>query len=370
MTVVELAEGGELPEGFLELPRQIYGDDPAWIPEDAASVAAQFRAANPWFEKGRAMVACRPGQGRVAAFRVPGQCIDDEDVAYFGFFECVNDPSVARALLDEVETWARSQGATRVYGPINFSTFGAYRFRLEGFAEGVFPGEPYNPPYYPELLRASGFAQPEALRYLSFPIDIPVLLASSRSEYDAIRPVVESRLRIERLTAETWMANLDAFYLLVDEVFGQNFGYAPISREHFRQLMGQPFADKLCPYSSTVAWAPDGRIAGFFLTQPDYSPLMNQQAGAARQSSVSFERDFPRLPQPRTVLLRTVGVHPEFRRMGLSIYLGLEGCRLAQEQYGRVIATLLKTDNPSTRFPRRHTNAPRSYGLFTKSLEA
>ena len=60
-------------------------------------------------------------------------------------------------LFQRFEQWAKSNGAEAVYGPINFTTHGLYRVRLDYFEHGCFPGESYNPSYYPALLEKLGY---------------------------------------------------------------------------------------------------------------------------------------------------------------------------------------------------------------------
>lgn len=369
MQLIHVTAESCIPESFLDLPHQIYAGDMAWIPESRQGVRRQFKFDNPWFEQGEAVVAVADGKARVAGFFSSENRITGEPVAYFGFWETINDLETNQQLFRAIEDWAREKGAKRLYGPINFSTFGAYRVRTGGFEQGAFPGEPYNPSYYSSLMEGLGFQTNEDLNYLSFPVDIPAFLEATQREYNALRRRVTSQLKIEQLTADIWLDKIDEFYGLIDQIFGQNFAYTPLSREQFKSAMGASFAEKLCPLSSMIAWGKQGEIAGFFLAFPDYGPLMNLGAEPNRMDQVSFTNDFPKLPHPRTMLLKTVGTHPNYRRFGLGSYLGLEGCRLAQDKYERVIAALLKSDNPSTNFPRRHIQPTRTYALYTKSLQ-
>lgn len=357
-----------LPEAFIDIARQVYVDDPNWLPEEADGLRKQFSATNPWFDGRRACVAVIEGKGRLAGF-LPGQEINGEPVAFFGFWEAVEDVDANRELFAAVEAWARSHGAKRLYGPINFSTFGANRLRLDTFELGCFPGEPYNPAYYPALMEQLGYTR--GMRYYSYPVNIEGLLEGSRVEFEKIKPVVDAHFAIEALTPQVWLDNLDQFYELVEQIFGQNFAYTPISREAFGVAMGEAFAAKMCPHASILARTPDGRIAGFFIAVPDYAPLIKQGAAARIDASeFKFDRDFERLPHPRAVLAKSVGIHPDFRRTGLSIYLGLELSRRARELggYDTVIGALIREDNPSGRFPSRHVFDTRMYGMFEKAL--
>src|ERR1700760_227147 len=45
-----------------------------------------------------------------------------EQAGFFGFFECVDDVDVARALIDRARTWVLDRGAKFLRGPVNPST--------------------------------------------------------------------------------------------------------------------------------------------------------------------------------------------------------------------------------------------------------
>ena len=158
MRVVVRQGTAGLHESFVELPRAIYADDPLWIPEEDAGLQHAFSVGNPWFESGTAVTMCIPGRARLAVFRQQGRVIEGRQAAWFGFFESTADPGAAAVLLAEAGGWARAQGAEVLYGPIDFDTYGKYRLRTSAEPGGMpFPGEPYNPPYYDELLRRAGF---------------------------------------------------------------------------------------------------------------------------------------------------------------------------------------------------------------------
>lgn len=365
--MLEVGGINSLPDQFSQVATKVYAADPNWIPEDPQSLKSQFDARNAWFDGNRrACVVMAADNARLAGF-IPNQVINDEPVAFFGFWETINDLAINQALFAQIEDWARSHGAKRLYGPINFNTFGANRLRLDTFDLGCFPGEPYNPPYYPVLMERLGFSC--GMGYQSYPVNINEFLAKTKEARDKYQPDIEANFTIESLTPKMWLDNLEEFYSLVEQIFRDNFAYSPISFEAFRSVMGESFARKFCSYSSVLAKTKDGRIAGFFIAIPDYAPLVRQgNPQRIAQSAFSFDEHFEQLPQPRAVLAKSVGVHPDFRRGGLSNFLGLELSARAQPYYETVIGALIRDDNHSAKFPDRFVFDRRKYGLFNKAL--
>lgn len=352
-----------LPAAFTDLPRQVYASDANWLGEDPAAVQRQFSAANPWFADGQAWLGVIPGQARLAGF-CRQQEIDGEVAAFFGYWEGVDELAPHQHLFASLQDWARQQGAKRLYGPINFSTYGAYRLRLDAHDEPAFPGEPANPSYYPTLLTQQGFAL--RYRYLSTFQDTPSVINTVKADYLRIKPKLEQNLRFDAMTPAFWMSHLDELYGFVEAVFGNNFAYTPISRAGFEAACGQDFAQRFCPQTSVLARRLDGRIAGFFLAFPDYSPLMRQgSVTPIPASTISYEQHARLLPRPRLGLAKTGGVHPDLRTSGLFTALSCELSLRADGVYGQLCGALVREDNPSLKFAQRHGQAhARHYGLY------
>jgi hypothetical protein len=100
--------------------------------------------------------------GRVAAF-VDQKTLtkgNQQPTGGIGFFECINDITVAFALFDQCKQWIASKGAQAMDGPINFGS----RDRWWGLLVDGFEREPnyqcnYNPPYYKDFFEAYGFKE-------------------------------------------------------------------------------------------------------------------------------------------------------------------------------------------------------------------
>lgn len=355
---------------FHSVAQQVYHDDPLWLGEDLKSLTEQFRAALSQSDL-KLWTKCLPGIARLAVSISPRQVIDGRLSAFFGFWEGTDSPDQQSALFREAEQWAKDQGAECLIGPINLSTFYSYRVRLNEFAAGAFPGEPYNPPYYAGLLDTAGFRPLKQFHSWLGPIDDRVEALSADME-PALQGLESEGLSFLPLNGDTWLGRLDEFYDYVDQIFGNNFAYTRISRDHFETSFGSPIARRLCPHSSVLAQNADGEIAGFFLGFPDYGPLVQQ--GNKEQmvlSEIGFE-DFSRLKGRRTLLGKTGGVHPDFRNRGLFGIMSYLMLKRGSAHYDWGGAVLVREDNPSARVAELMFSRPqdqrRDYGLFAKDL--
>ena len=66
----------------------------------------------------------------------------------FGWFECVDDYEVFKALLDAVAEWGRSKGMELLNGPVGFTDFDHQGLLLEGFEYNSPMASLYTHPYY------------------------------------------------------------------------------------------------------------------------------------------------------------------------------------------------------------------------------
>ena len=92
--------------------------------------------------------------GRIAAHHVDG-----DPLAWFGGFECADDPAAVRALVDAVAEWAADRGAERVRGPaLYLPEDGDAGVLVDGFDHAGGTGRPWHPPWYAAHLAAAGLA--------------------------------------------------------------------------------------------------------------------------------------------------------------------------------------------------------------------
>lgn len=371
MTARVLARDGRagVDDAFAALPRLARGDDPRWIPEDPAALARAFSPANPWFAVGRAATLCVPGRARLAVFHDPCCRVEGAPTAFFGHWAHRGAPDATGALLAAAGEWARAAGATRLVGPVDFTTHGRYRVRLHAEPDALpFPGEPDDPADAPAVLAACGLVP---VRHYVTQLGVPGRDAVA-GRAAARRALLDAGYAIAPLDADGWLALLPEVYAAADAMFGANLAYTPLPEAAFVAAMGEPVARRLCPHTSLVARAPDGSLAGFVLVQPHWGALLVQGApgGPVPAAALSYAEHAPRLAAlgVRTAVARTVGVAPAHRRRGLMAALGATALERGRGRYDRWMAALVRDDNPSRRFGAAHAAAERRYALYARSL--
>lgn len=149
---------------FLNLPRDLYKNDPSWVCPLDNTLKSQFSPdKNPFFADGEAkrwILLNHSGKtiGRIAAFYSKEQVRAKKIPAGgCGYFECIDDQQAAHLLFDTAADWLKSKNLSAMDGPVNFGENDSlWGLLVEGFTHPGM-GMPYNFPYYRQLFESYGF---------------------------------------------------------------------------------------------------------------------------------------------------------------------------------------------------------------------
>jgi GNAT superfamily N-acetyltransferase len=310
---------------FVDLAYRLNAADPAWVPPLRADMRARLsREKNPFFEHGEAdyFLARRGGEvvGRIAA--VANRCHDEthrDGVAFFGFFECIDDPEVAAGLFEEAGEWARERGYQTLRGPASFSVNDECGLLVDGFDTPPTMMMAHNPPYYAGLVEACGFAKAKDLWAFGGGDPERRTTAPERS----IRAADVLRRRLGLTLRPFDPRDFDAEVARIQEIYNaiweRNWGFVPMTPNEIRHLARQfkpiynpdiiPFVEK------------DGRAIGFGLALPDVNAVLRRHRSG---------RLIPAVPHLLWALWRKrihraripmLGVLPEYRGKGIDALL-------------------------------------------------
>lgn len=147
---------------FLELPLEIYKNDPNWIRPLEKDVEDVFDSTkNKFLKQGecaRWLLKDATGRviGRVATF-TNKKYKNEQPTGGIGFFECINDQTAANFIFNHCKTWLQERDMEAMDGPINFGERDRWwGLQTEGFQEPLYCMN-YNPEYYKTLFENYGF---------------------------------------------------------------------------------------------------------------------------------------------------------------------------------------------------------------------
>ncbi len=264
---------------FVNVPYALYPKDSLWVPPLKMDECKKLdRKKHPFFQHAEAefFIARDGGRpvGRIAA-------IEDrlwregygEKAAYWGWFECVNDPAVAKALFEAAAAWAKGRGCTRIFGPMSPNANDVVGLLVKGFDDPPCIYMAYNPPYYIELVEACGNRKwKDLLAWLIDDPTVPERLAK-------IMPLVEKRgkFTIRQVNMKDFAAEIQRAREVYNEFEKVNVIYTPMTKEEF-EYTGNDL--KMAVDPSLVLFAEvDGKTVGLSLTVPDMNTALKPANG-------------------------------------------------------------------------------------------
>lgn len=271
---------------FVKVPFAVHKDHPAWVPPLILD-RMQFlnRSKNPYFDHAevKLLIAERDG---VPVGRISAQ-IDQRWDEYrggndgqFGFFETIDDPEVANALLDAGCEWLAGQGREKVYGPMDFTTNDEIGIQIEGFDVKPVILENCHQPYFQKLVEGNGFTK--AIDLLMWHLEMGKL-AKGLEFHPAIMEAAQKSLDDEGITVRKMRRNdlpteMAKFHEVYNEAWGDNWGFVPITAEEV-EFHAQALKLVLDEDWGMIAETADGNVVGAALTLPDINQVLSKMNG-------------------------------------------------------------------------------------------
>lgn len=337
-------------DAILAFAQRIYADDPAWVPPVDAWVRRRLDPRrNSFFQEAelQLFVARRDGEivGTISALRDQRhEAVRHEAVAFFGWFECVDDPEVAAALFDRVSEVARGWGATVLRGPRNLTRIEEMGLNVEGHQHAPPMLAGHHPARYQHLVQGAGFVKHHDV--LAYHAELYEADGTPRTLPERLERVA-SRVRVKGLELRNpRLTSLSHDIGLAHEVFVEAFRdvpeNTPMPRSQFVGLGGGLLlvTDRRMLQIATV----DGKAAGFALCFPE----MNEAIRAARGKAWPFgvARILAAVPRIRTASFKLIGLMRPYRFTGLHALLireAVNGVRAAG--YRRIEGSLIDERN-------------------------
>ncbi len=242
-----------------------------------------------------------------------------DSAGFWGFFECINDVAVSRALFDAAKNWLASRGKTEMRGPISPSTNDQLGMLSKGYdAPPVFLMT-YNPPYYHDLCRDYGMTVAQELVAWIVnqrTIDLPRLKRIS----DLVKK--REKLKLRYLNMKAWQEEAKIIRQLYNQAWELNWGFVPFTEEEFYNLAKdlKQIADPDIIY---FVENDKGEPVAFSLSLPDVNIALKHVNGnpmtlTGLPKFLWYSRKINRI---RTIVM---GVIPEYRNKGVDSVMNAE----------------------------------------------
>jgi GNAT superfamily N-acetyltransferase len=375
LTIEPVSRAEELL-AFIKLPFQIYRDDPYWVPPLISERKDFFNPKkNPFFEHADVtlFLARRNGEvvGTIAALIDHNHnAFHEEKAGSFGFFETIEDYSVAEALLSTACDWAKERDMEVIRGPLNFSQNQECGLLIEGFDESPVIMMTYNPRYYIDFIERFGFVKAH---------DLYAFIAE-RADFSEVAKFPPKLLRVAEKAGEKKrikfrtvdMANFDRELVMVKKVYNRawerNWGFVPMTDAEFDHLAAnlKPLLDPNLVFIAEI----DGEPIGVSIALPDLHQPLKHMGG--RWFPFGWLKFLWYRWKIDTVRLLIMGVIEEHRRSGIDALFYLEIGRemLKKKQYRRLECSwVLESNEAMWRILERiGAHRYKTYRIYEKSL--
>ncbi|MCU0611412.1 MAG: N-acetyltransferase [Candidatus Eisenbacteria bacterium] len=311
---------------FQRMPWRIYRGDPNWVPPLLSQERALVVPGRHPFHD-HALTSIFTATDRAEVVGRIGVCLNEqhnvfrcERVGFFGFFESVNDSRVAIALAEAARTWLRGQGVERMRGPCNWSTNETCGLLTDGFGYPPMVMMTYNPPYYPALLEAAGFAKIKDL--VAFELftggDDP-----ARVSRIADRAMQRAGITIRCMDMKRFGEDVAIVRDIYNSAWSNNWGFIPMTTREFDHL-AKEVKSAIDPRLVLIA-EHKGTPAAFSLSLPNLNRVLAHLNG--RLFPLGFLKALWYSRKISEARLLTLGVKEQFRRKGIEAVLMLESLR-------------------------------------------
>ena len=337
---------------FVTFPWRIYRGDPNWVPP---LITGQMDKLTPgrnpfWDHAERALWLAVDGRrpvGTIAAIiDHAGNRALNQAVGGFGFFECVNDPTAARLLLDTVANWLAARGMTVMNGPYNPGANDDPGLLVEGYDTRPALMEGHTPPYYIDLVEAAGFHKLwDTVAWLS------IFPPEARSVEDIMPPKLlrttqwaanRSQARLRPVDLSRWEAEITVACQIYNAALAHLPNFVPFPEAEFQQLAAsfKPLVDPALAFFAEVNDEP----VAFALTLPDLNEAFQRVNGRLGPIGMLKLRWHSRHLHRAT--FKILMIRPEFRGRGLETLLMTQTARVIFDRgFREVDMSLTGEDN-------------------------
>ncbi len=337
MAAIELVpvKTGTQLRTFINLPWQIYSDDPLWVPPLRLERRLHFSKMNPYFKHAewQGWLAYRGTKvvGRISAQvdQIHRQLHGDNE-GHFGMIEGIDDPLVFKALLSASEAWLADRGSRHISGPFNFSINQDCGVLVDGFDTPPVVLMPHARSWYGQMIEQQGYSP--AMDLLSYwistdfkPTNVMTTLVKRYSK----------QVHIRSLRRKHFKEELEILRDIFNDAWSKNWGFIPFSREEFAEL-GQSLKYLLPDEFIKIAEI-DGRPVSFMVVLPNLNEVLHKLNGRLLPLGwLKLVRAIKR-KSIRTGRVPLMGVRREYQNSPLGMALAfmvIDACQPEVLKYG------------------------------------
>ena len=319
LKIVEVTTKKQIKD-FIELPLNMYKDNPYYIPPIYMDEKALFKkdcihnlTCDQIF-----FVAYRNNKpvGRIQGIiQKQFNDINKTKKARFSRFHCEDNIETSKALLGAIEKWAKEKGMEEVIGPMGYNDLEREGLLIEGFDQLNTYEEEYNYPYYQKLIESNGYTKD--VDWLEFKL-YPEFYDREKLKKICDRSLRKMNLHIGGLDLNKKQfinKYADGIFECIDICYNPLYGTVPMTEETKRNtldnlnlVLNNKFIIVVCDASE--------KVIAFGLLLPGIGKALQKSGG--RMTLPIIIKLLKVINKPEVLDMALIGVLPEYQGLGVN----------------------------------------------------
>ena len=225
---------------FIQAAHVVFEGDASWVPPLDFDIRGRLSPKkNPFFQRGEVALftAWKDGKlvGRTSA------TVDREhlrlwkdDTGFFGFFDTIDDPEVAQALLKAAEGWLLSKGMKHSMGPLSLYANDEIGVLVEGFEHPPVLMMAHSRKYQGALAEACGYTKEKDLWCWYYHRDTPFNERTLRA-WETVKNLPEVRLR--SVNMKNFDSDIRTIVEIYNDAWAGKWGFVPATRPEVDKMV-------------------------------------------------------------------------------------------------------------------------------------
>ena len=194
----------------------------------------------------------------------------NDDTAYIGFFECINERNVASFLFETAREFAKKNKYKKIVGPVDSSFWIKYRLKINMFNKKVYTGEPYNKDYYLQMFLDNNY---KIIEHYTSNIYKRIDYNYENEKYcNRYNEFINNGYKIESPNMNKYDDILKDIYVLLTELYKDFPVFKDLSEEDFIEIF-KNYKKIINPQMVKLAYY-NNKMVGFYISIPNYNNLV------------------------------------------------------------------------------------------------
>ena len=332
ITVVKVESKADTKR-FINFPHELYKSDANYVPELYLSISEVLsKKKNPFFKHSEADLFLALSEGKVVG-RVAAVLDNnynkhhDSNVGFFGFFDVIEDYSVASTLLDTAVEWVKNKGVDQILGPANFTTNDTAGMLIDGYDRPPTVMMTYNKPYYNDFVSKYGFEKEMDL----FAYYIPTQGVNEKSL--RLAGLIQERLAKKGITIRTSskktkkqdIVKIKDVYL---KAWEKNWGFVPPTAAEYDHLAEG--LNLLLDLRYVYLAEEKGKLIGFAVAIPNINEI-TKDFKKGKLLPFNIIKLLTRKSKVSIIRIILLGILEEYRKLGIEAVFFANYIKAAKE---------------------------------------